>query len=92
MSKTLISIKADTEVKENAQKLAKELGLSLSDVIGAALRNFLRTREVYISAIPRMTPELERIIGIAEEDMKTGKNMSPAFHSMQEMDKYLDSL
>ena len=90
--KTLISVKADKEVKENAQKLAKELGLSLSDVIGASLRNFIRTREVYVSAIPRMTPELERIIGVVKKDIKSGKNISPVFHSAKEMDAYLDGL
>ncbi len=42
---TVIHIKANKEVKENAQKAAKDLGLTLTDVINAALRNFIRTRE-----------------------------------------------
>ena len=45
--KVIINIKTEKEVKENAQRLAKELGLSLSDVLNASLRNFIRTREVY---------------------------------------------
>ena len=60
--KTVIHVKADKEVKENAQELAQKLGLSLSDVINASLRNFIRTREVVFSDIPRMTPEVERLI------------------------------
>jgi len=92
MAKTLISIKADREVKRNAQKLAQELGFSLSDVVNASLRNFIRTREVRISSIPHMTLELERLLGVVEKDIKTGKNMSPAFSSAEEANEYLASL
>ena len=56
---TVIHIKADKEVKINAQNAARDLGLTLTDVINAALRNFIRTREVIFSDIPRMTPEFE---------------------------------
>ena len=61
MAKMLISIKAEREIKENAKQLARDLGLSLSDIMNAALRNFIRTREVYFSSIQKMTPELERL-------------------------------
>lgn len=90
--KTVISIKTDKEVKENVQAIARELGITLSDVVNASLRNFIRTREVYFSAVPRMTPEFERLVGRIEKDIKEGKNLSPAFKSAKEMDKYLDSL
>lgn len=90
--KTVINIKANREVKENAQKLAKELGLSLSDVLNASLRNFIRTREVYFSAIPRMIPEFERFLGNIEKDIKARKNLSPAFSSSDEINDYLDAL
>lgn len=89
---TVIYIKSDKEVKENAQKLARELGLNLSDVINASLRNFIRTREIYISAVPRMTPELEKILGKVEDDIKNKRNLSKAFSTASEMDVYLDSL
>ena len=81
---TVIHIKSDKEVKENAQRAAKELGLTLSDVINAALRNFIRTREVVFSHIPRMTPELEKIIAKVEKDIKKGRNLSPQFESVEE--------
>jgi len=90
--KTIINIKTDKEVKENAQKLAKALGLSLSSVLNASLRNFIRTREVYFSAIPRMIPEFERFLGKVEKDIKEKKNLSPAFSSPEEINDYLDNL
>ena len=92
MAKTLISIKADTEVKKNAQKLAAELGFSLSDVVNASLRNFIRTREVRISSIPHMTAELEKLVGKAREDFTSKKNVSGPFSTGEEMDVYLDAL
>ena len=89
---TVIHIRADKEVKKNAAQAAKELGLSLSDVINAALRNFIRTREVIFSDTPRMTPELERFLGKVDEDIKHNRNLVGPFHSAEEANKYLDSL
>lgn len=89
---TVIHIKADKEVKENAQKAARDLGLTLSDVINASLRNFIRTREVIFSDIPVMTPELEKLLDRVEEDIKYNRNLSPSFKTAKEMNDYLDSL
>ncbi len=88
---TVIYIKADREVKENAAEAAKELGLSLSDVINASLRNFIRTREITFSHTPQMTPELEKLLGRVEKDIENKRNMVGPFSSAEEMDKYLDS-
>ena len=88
---TVIYIKADKEVKENAAKTAKELGLSLSDIINASLRNFIRTREITFSHTPQMTPELERLIAKVEVDIKNKRNLVGPFSNAEEMDKYLDS-
>ena len=90
--KSIINIKTDKEVKKNAQKIAKDIGISLSDVVNASLRNFIRTREVYFSAIPRMTPEFERLVGRINKDIKEKKNLSPSLSSLEKIDDYLDNL
>lgn len=90
--RTVIHIKTDAQVKENAQKLALELGLNLSDVINASLRNFIRTREVYFSSVPRMTMEFERLLGSIDEDIKKKRNLSRPLSSSSEVSDYLDSL
>ncbi len=90
--KTVIHIKADREVKENAKRAAEDLGLTLSDVINASLRNFIRTRQVIFSDIPQMTPELEQLLDKVEKDIKHNRNLSPAFKNAKEMDEYLNSL
>ncbi|MDP3052056.1 MAG: type II toxin-antitoxin system RelB/DinJ family antitoxin [bacterium] len=88
----MINIKADKEVKESAKKIAKELGLSLSAIINASLKQLIKNREVCFSAMPRMTPYLENIIQEAKKDYKAGKNIAGPFATAREMDKYLNSL
>lgn len=89
--KTIINIKADKEVKENAQKVAEELGLTLSAIVNASLKQFIRTREVYFSSVPRMTEELEILINQANKDYKEKKNISPVFASAKDALDYLHS-
>ena len=90
--KTMINIKADKDVKENAQKIASELGLPLSGVINAFLKDFIRTRSISFSSIPRMTPTLEVLLGKIERDIKDKRNMSSVFSSAKNANDYLDSL
>ena len=71
--KTQVNLKIDTSVKKNAQKRAKELGLSLSAVMNATLSQFARTGELELSTTPRMTPLLERAVTEARADYEAGK-------------------
>ncbi|MDP3955186.1 MAG: hypothetical protein Q8Q15_02375, partial [bacterium] len=72
-----------------AQELAKELGLSLSAVVNAYLKQFVRTKEVYFSSVPRMSTALENLLGDVEKDMKAGRNLSRAISSEEELKRYL---
>ena len=90
--KTVINIKADEAVKKKAQKIASDLGLSLSAVVNAYLRQLIRNKSVYFSSLPQMTLELEVLIGQAREDYKKKRNISSVFSSPEKMDKYLNSL
>ena len=89
MKTAMINIKTDTRVKAEAQKLAKELGFSLSSIVTASLKQFIRTRSVNFSASHQMTPYLEGVLREVEEDMQARKNMSPAFTNAKDMDAYL---
>jgi addiction module RelB/DinJ family antitoxin len=92
MKTAMINIKTEQEVKEQAQQLAAELGFSLSALVTASLKQFVRTREVQFSALPRMTPYLEGVIEQVEKDLKTKKNLSPAFTNAKEASAYLRKL
>ncbi len=90
--KTVINIKTDKKVKRNAQKVAEDLGFSLSAVINAYLKQFVRNKEVYFGLVPRMSSELEELLGKVETDIEEKKNISPAFSSRREVKEHLASL
>lgn len=46
MSISIINFKTDAKLKLEAQKLAAELGVSLSSVLNDALRKFVRDRQI----------------------------------------------
>lgn len=88
--KDTINIRTDKKIKDKAQEVADELGLTLTDVVNSSLRNLIRTREVFFSAVPKMTPELEKILGPIEKDIEEGENISEGFSSAKEAGEYLD--
>ena len=89
--KAVITLKTDREVKHTAQKLAADLGLTLSAVVNASLRQFIRDSGVHFSRNYVMTPELEKIIEKARSDRLAGKNISPIFDSAEDLIKSLNS-
>ena len=52
MAKTILNVKTDKDVKEGAQRIAKELGLPLSTVVNAFLKQFVKDRAVLFSLNP----------------------------------------
>ncbi len=92
MAKTILNVKTDKDVKERAQMLAKELGLPLSTVVNAFLKQFIREKEVFFSSGYKMTPYLERVIEKAEIDRKTGENIVGPFIGKKQLQNYFDSL
>ena len=51
MKTAVINIKTDTEVKANAQKVASELGFSLSSLINGYLRQLVKTKTINFSLL-----------------------------------------
>lgn len=91
--KTLLSIKTEPEIKEQAKKLADELGLTLSALITAQLKQAIRAKSVTFSA-PDFTPSpyLEKILEKADRDIGVGKNLSPPITNKKELNDYFASL
>ncbi len=88
----MLNVKTDKEVKEGVQEFAREIGMPVSTIINAYLREILRTREIRFSAPPRMTPKLEKTIAVAERDYKAKKNLSPALSTPEEISRYFQTL
>jgi len=55
-----LSIKIEDELKSNAQKMADELGVSLSSLIKMLLKNIIRRGELYIDTNPRYNLKPEK--------------------------------
>jgi addiction module RelB/DinJ family antitoxin len=89
---TVLNVKTDAKLKQEAQKLAKELGLPLSAVVTRLLRDFVRDGEIAFSSAPRMTPALEELIGRFEADRAKGIGVSRTFDSPEESTAYLNRL
>jgi addiction module RelB/DinJ family antitoxin len=74
---TTILIKTKKSLKSQAQELAKELGLSLTDIINASLRQFIVNQGITISKIPSETLDAylnkDNIISAYEESLKEFK-------------------
>lgn len=63
---TTLHVTIDRETKERAQKLAHELGLDLSTVVRAGLKQFVQTESFSVEKTYRPTPHLEQILREAE--------------------------
>ncbi|HEC30729.1 MAG TPA: type II toxin-antitoxin system RelB/DinJ family antitoxin [Candidatus Yonathbacteria bacterium] len=89
--KTVLNIKTDVEVKKQAQKIAKDIGLPLSTVVNAYLKEFIQDKRVTFSAEPKLRPEVEKILRQASKDYKEGKNMHGPFDNVKDLMKSLNS-
>ncbi|MBI4086047.1 MAG: type II toxin-antitoxin system RelB/DinJ family antitoxin [Candidatus Liptonbacteria bacterium] len=88
MEKTLLNIKTDKKVKRDAQVVAKELGLPLSAIINAYLREFVREKRVVFSTPPTPNRRTQKILKEILRD-KSGKNSAGPFTYEQAI-AYLD--
>lgn len=89
--KTQLVIKTDQEVKQTAQDIAGRLGLPLSTVINAYLKEFIRSEEVTFYLEPILRPVVGKLLRKASADYKKGKNVSPVFSDTNKMLAYLHS-
>jgi len=85
--KTILNVKVDKEEKEKAKQIASEMGVPLSTIINAHLREFIRTRKFSISLEPRLKPKVEKELRNALKDYKNNKNII-SFKSADEARKY----
>lgn len=86
--KTQVNIKLDKDVKKQAQKRAAELGISLSSIVNATLKQFARTGELELSCAPRITPNLEDLVLEARKDFINNQTSGP-FSNAKELAKHL---
>ena len=87
MNTTSLHIKIEPAIKEQAQKTAEELGLSLSAVMKALLKQFIRTKHLSIDIREIPNEYLRQSLKQSEEDIKAGRVIS--FESGKDVVDYL---
>jgi len=88
METTILNVKINPKTKKTAQKIANNLGLTLSGVVNGYLKQFIRTKEVYFSLnneIP--TEKLKKTLKINKQQMQKGE-----YYSFDNIDKALNDL
>lgn len=91
MNTTSILIKTNPQIKEQAQKTAEEMGISLTSVINRYLKHFIQTKSITFTADEEIPSQyMMDSLKQSEEDYKAGKVIS--FKSGKEVHSYLDTL
>lgn len=88
MNTTSLHIKIEEDIKRKAQNTASELGLSLSAVTKALLKQFIRTKHISVGISEIPNEYLRRSLKQSEEDIKAGRVLS--FASAKDALEYLD--
>lgn len=89
-TKTTILIKVDKKVKAAAQKAAKEIGIPLSTIVGAQLRQFSRDQGVQFDTVLIPNAKTARVIDEARREYAEGKTPGP-FATVEELMADLNS-
>ena len=91
MNTAVMNIKIDRDIKKSAQKLAQDLGLSLSALVGVLLRRAVITKTVTLSTFAEEPSDyLINALKKSEADVKAGRVIS--FNTSSDELKYLDKL
>ena len=93
MNGAVINIKVESKLKTEAQKVASDLGFSLSSLINGYLRQLTKTKAIYFSLQNEEPSEyLIKALRESEEERKKGqfKSFRTADQALAFIDKIID--
>ncbi len=90
MNTAIVNIRVETVLKKQAQKVAGELGISLSAIIHGFLKQLVKTKTVTFSATEEPTEYLVQALKESREDIKAGRVIS--FEKPENALSYLDKI
>jgi len=85
MNTAILNIKTDPDTKQQLKAFAAQVGLPVSALMNAQIKQMLRDGRVEFSTTLKPTPYLEAIIKEAETDYKAGRNIHGPFDTAEEM-------
>ena len=87
---TQVVFKVDSKIKAQAMRRAKREGVPFAAVLKLATKAFAEGRfSVDIQHSERFNAKTARELRAALADAKKGRNISPAFSTVEEMERYL---
>lgn len=89
MQTAAIYIRTEPETKRQAQKVAKEIGMSLSGLVNASLKQIIKTKKLELYAKEEPSEYFKRTLAKARKNRREGKG-SPIFHTGEEAVKWLE--
>ncbi len=89
MNATSVHVKIDSDMKVQAQKTAEELGLSLSAVMKALLKQFIRTQRLSVGVGEEPSAYMIEALKKSGKEYKDD-NTSPSFANVKDSFKWLD--
>lgn len=89
MNTAVVITKTEPEIKQEAQKVARKLGISLSSLVNAYLKQVVRTRRVEFDLGEEPSEYLVEVMKQAKVNYKQGRH-SPVFKTGEEAVKWLE--
>lgn len=87
MNYSVINLKTDPELKQQAADVAKKLGISVSAVLNNELRRFVAEKTVTIEQPESINPATAKILAISQQQIAAGD-----YHSFDSNDDALEFL
>ena len=88
---TVLNFKTDKRLKEEAKKVAQELGLPLGTIMNHYLKELVREKKVLFTSHPTPSKQVMEDLRAMSKDAKAKKNLSPAFTNSKEAAAWLDA-
>jgi antitoxin component of RelBE/YafQ-DinJ toxin-antitoxin module len=87
----ILNFKTDRKLKDEARKLAADLGLPLGTIMNHYLKEFVREKKVVFTDHPTPTKRVLSELKEISRDIKDGRNLSPTFDNTKDAVKWLNS-
>ncbi|HEY5601356.1 MAG TPA: type II toxin-antitoxin system RelB/DinJ family antitoxin [Patescibacteria group bacterium] len=76
MNTAVVNVKVDPRVKKEAQKVVRDLGISLSGAVNGFLKHLVRTKTIHFSLIEEPGEYLINTLKESKRDLKAGRVIS----------------
>lgn len=88
MQTAVVNVKINPRVKKEAQKVAEELGFSLSSLINGYLKHLVRVKSVNFSLEENPSDYMIKSLEESKKDVREGK-VSPEFDEIEDAINWL---